>query len=55
MAGNKRAEYQAEIARLTQACRKTESRYLKIDYGKRIRRMKKDLAEYDYHQREARR
>ena len=48
----KRSEYKAEIRRLTAAAKRTTSKYLKIDYSKRIRRMKKELAEYDYHQRQ---
>lgn len=39
-----------EIKRLKSAVRKTDSKYLKIDYGKRIKRMKKQLAEYRYYQ-----
>ncbi len=55
MAGNKREEFTAELARLKQARRRTTSRYLKTDYGKAIRRMTRELAEYDYHQQEAKR
>lgn len=47
----KRSEYKAEIRRLTAAAKRTTSKYLKIDYSKRIRRMKKELAEYDYYQK----
>lgn len=39
-----------EIRRLKVAVRETDSKYLKIDYGKRIKRMKKQLAEYRYYQ-----
>lgn len=39
-----------EIRRLKAAVRETDSKYLKIDYGKRIKRMKKQLAEYRYYQ-----
>lgn len=39
-----------EIRRLKVAVRETDSNYLKIDYGKRIKRMKKQLAEYRYYQ-----
>lgn len=49
---SKRDEYKAEIRRLTAAAKTTNSRHLKTDYGKRIRRMKKELAEYDYHRRQ---
>lgn len=48
MGNDKRQEYCAEIKRLKEACRKTKSKYLKNDYGKRIKRMKKQLAYYDY-------
>ena len=41
-----------EIRRLKAAVRETDSKYLKIDYSKRIKRMKKELAEYDYYHRE---
>ena len=53
MAGNKREEFTAELARLKQARKRTTSRYLKTDYGKAIRRMTRELAEYDHHQQEA--
>ena len=36
-----------EIARMQDACRKTKSIHLLNDYGKSIKRMKKELAEYD--------
>ena len=39
-----------EIRRLKAAVRETDSKYLKIDYGKRIKRMKKQLAEDIYYQ-----
>lgn len=39
-----------EIRRLKAAVRETDSKYLKIDYGKRIKIMKKQLAEYRYYQ-----
>ena len=48
----KRAEYKADIRRLKEAAKKSRSKYLKIDYGKRIRKMQKELAEYDYHRRQ---
>lgn len=42
-----REKFIAEIKRLEDAVQKTKSKYLKADYGKRIRRMKKELREYD--------
>ena len=41
-----------EIRRLKEACRKTESKYLKIDYSKRIKKLKKELSEYNFHRKE---
>lgn len=43
----KREEYVAEIRRMEAAVEQTKSEYLKRDYGKAIKRMKKELAEYD--------
>lgn len=42
-----REKFIAEIKRLEDAVQKTKSKYLKADYGKRIRRMKRELREYD--------
>ena len=50
-----RQNHLTEIARLKQARAKTRSRYLKRDYGKAIRRKQRELAEFDYHQQEAKR
>lgn len=44
---SKRDEYVAEIKRLEDASRQTTSKYLKSDYGKRLKKMKKELALYD--------
>lgn len=35
-----------ELKRLYAACIKSESKYLKTDYGKQIKKLKKDLKEY---------
>lgn len=48
MENTKRQEFREEIRRLQEACRKSKSKYLRNDYGKRIKRMKKQLAYYDY-------
>ena len=37
----------SEIERMEDACRRTKSEYLKRDYQKAIKRMKKELNEYD--------
>ena len=37
------ADYQKEIARVEGAINKTESEHLKRDYGKYLRRLKKDM------------
>lgn len=39
--------YAAEIERLQDAIRRTKSEHLRRDYGKAIRRMKKELIAYD--------
>jgi hypothetical protein len=39
-------EYESEIERLKEAVAKTQSNYLKRDYGKKISRMQKELKEY---------
>jgi len=36
-----------EIARMQDACRRTKSKHLLNDYGKAIKRMKRELADYD--------
>lgn len=54
MAENRRAEITAKIERLKQSSRKTHSEYLKRDYSKAIKRLKKELALYDIYQKEAR-
>jgi hypothetical protein len=41
--------YQNELRRLEKARKEAKSGFLKADYGKAIRRMKKDLAIYDYY------
>lgn len=42
-----RDEYAAEIARLEVAIVKTKSEKLRTDYRKAVRRMRKELREYD--------
>lgn len=42
-------EYENEIARLQKAVAKTQSNYLKRDYGKKISRMQKELEEYRHY------
>ena len=42
-----RDEYVAEILRLEGAIRKARSDYLRRDYGKAVRRMRKELRDYD--------
>ena len=39
-----------EISRLKAAVRKTSSKYLKNDYGKRIKKINRQLASYRYRQ-----
>lgn len=39
--------FSAEIQRMRAAVEKTDSKYLKRDYRKAIRRMERELAEYD--------
>lgn len=39
-----------EISRLKAAVRKTSSKYLKNDYGKRIKKINRYLASYRYRQ-----
>lgn len=44
---NMREKHIAEIRRLEEAQKKTQSYRLKTDYGKAIRRMKRELKIYD--------
>ncbi len=44
---NARERHIAEMVRLKEAMRNTKSRTLRVDYGKRINKMKKELEEYD--------
>lgn len=46
-----RGRYVAEINRLQAAREKSKSKYLRKDYGKAIRRMKKELTVYDMYKR----
>jgi hypothetical protein len=42
-----REQHEAEIRRLEDAIRRTRSDRLRRDYGKAVRRMKKELRAYD--------
>ena len=42
-----RDAFVAEIMRLENAVKKTNSKYLKKDYGKRIAKMRMELKQYD--------
>lgn len=42
-----RQKHVDEISRLKDAIARTDSEYLKNDYGKALRRMEKELKEYD--------
>ena len=42
-----RERHVAEMDRLREALEKTQSNYLKRDYGKKLARMQKELKEYD--------
>ena len=42
-----REQYAAEIRRLEDATRRTSSERLRADYGKAVRRMRKELRDYD--------
>ena len=42
-----RAKHVAEMERLQDAIQMTDSEYLKRDYTKALKRMKRELAEYD--------
>jgi len=44
---NMRDQYAAEIRRLEDAIRRTSSERLRTDYGKAVRRMRKELKDYD--------
>lgn len=43
---NAEKEYVAEMNRLREAIKKTNSEYLKADYSKALKRMKRELKEY---------
>ena len=47
-----REELLDHIEKLKQASRKSHSEYIKIDYAKAIRKMKKELKTYDMYQRQ---
>ena len=42
-----REKFVAEIERLEEAIEKTDSKYLKRDYTKAVKRMKRELEDYD--------
>ena len=42
-----REKHVAEMDRLKDAMRRTNSKHLRCDYGKRLKRMQKELEEYD--------
>ena len=42
-----REKHVAEIERIKTAINKTDSKYLKIDYVKALKRMKRELRDYD--------
>lgn len=48
-----RSKYVAEIVRMSNAVMKTKSPKLKNDYLKAIRRMERELAEYDRYKKGA--
>ena len=48
-----RNEYEAEIARMEDAIRKTKSGHLRADYRKAVGRMRRELKAYDRFKREA--
>ncbi len=50
---SQREIYQQELKRLQEAQKAAKSGYIKADYGKAIRRMKKDLRQYDLFRMEA--
>ena len=46
----RRTEFVSEMNRYRQAISQTDSKYLKRDYWKKLKKMEKDLAKYDkYH------
>ena len=47
MADKRRQEFVDEMERLKQAIRKTHSEYLKKDYIKALKTMKRELTDYD--------
>ena len=47
MADKRRQEFVDEMNRLEQAICNTHSEYLKRDYSKTLKKMKRELAEYD--------
>lgn len=48
-----RSKYVAEIVRMSDAVMRTKSPTLKRDYVKAIRRMERELAEYDRYKKDA--
>lgn len=46
-----REKHIAEMKRLEEAIAKTRSEHLKRDYGKRLRKMRSELKEYDAYRR----
>ena len=46
-----REKHVAEIERLKTAMEKTDSEYLKRDYGKALKRMQRELRDYDRYKR----
>lgn len=46
---NQREAFITEMNRMRAALRKTKSERLRRDYGKALKRMKRELAEYDYY------
>ena len=46
-----REKHVAEMERLKTAIDKTDSEYLKRDYGKALKRMERELREYDRYKR----
>jgi len=46
-----REKHIAEMRRLEEAIEKTESEYLKRDYGKKLRKMRHELKIYDAYRR----
>lgn len=46
-----RENHIAEMERLKKAMKETRSDYLRIDYGKKLKKMKKELEIYDKYRR----